>query len=440
MSKIAARNIAHSTLARMNLTPLMMDPRQSALITQNFREMYACEDDDYMEAAEAGMREMLCEAYGIGPASSQKPFAFSNGTAVIPIHGTLINRYGGYYFGYVTGYNFIRRQMAQASVDDDVERIIFDVNSGGGQASGCFELAEEIYALEKPTLAVVDASCYSAAYALASAADTLTVIPSGGAGSIGVVAMHVDVSKMMSDIGINITFITAGAHKADGNPYTELSKEVLANIQSDVNQAYDMFVALVARNRDLDEKAVRDTEAQCYSAQDALGLGLIDAVATPTQAVTAFISGPSGSEEQTEETQMKDDKNTAPENQQASVDANALNGAKTEGAKAESARISGILNCEQAKDRPKLAQHLAFNSTMSVEDASAMLANAGVETQATAPGPVKDANTDPAFTKAMNESQQPNVGANADSQVDDDADDENDLGKNLTRIGYTFQN
>lgn len=437
MSKIAARNIAQITLARMNMTPLMVDPRHAAMIAQNFREMHACEDDDYMESAEAGMRESLCEAYGIGPASAQKPFAFSNGTAVIPIHGTLINRYGGYYFGYITGYNFIRRQMAQAAVDDDVERIIFDVNSGGGQAAGCFELAEEIFAMEKPTLAVVDASCYSAAYALASGADQISVIPSGGAGSIGVVAMHVDVSKMMADIGITISLVTAGAHKADGHPYAELSDEVRADIQASVDQAYDMFVGLVARNRGLDEKAVRDTEARCYSAQDALTHGLIDAVATPTQAVTAFISGPSGSEENTEETRMTTKTQTAPENATLQAPEQAqLDSAKADGAKAEGARIAGILNCEAAKERPKLAQHLAFSSTMSVEEAGAMLAMAGVETQAAAPAPVKEEGT--AFAKAMNADGSPNIGANAGTAAEEENDDGNNLSKNLETLGYKF--
>ncbi|PZP55979.1 MAG: S49 family peptidase, partial [Delftia acidovorans] len=124
----------------------------------------------------------------MAPSSGNKPFAFSGGFAIIPIHGSLINRYGGYYHGYVTGYNFIRSQMNAALADPDVEAIIFDVNSNGGEAAGCFELANEIFASRavKPSFSVVDSNAYSAAYALGSAATKMAVIPSGGAGSIGV--------------------------------------------------------------------------------------------------------------------------------------------------------------------------------------------------------------------------------------------------------------
>ena len=130
---------------------------------------------------------------------------------------------------------------------------------------------------------------------------------------------------------------------------------------------------------------------------------------------------------------------TAPENASLqATDQAQLDSARTEGAKAEGARIAGILGCEAAKDRPKLAQHLAFNSSMSVEDAGKMLEMAGVETQATAPAaPVKDANADSAFTKAMNEGGGPGVGPNASAQEEVE-DDGNDLGKNLERMGYSI--
>lgn len=448
MSKVAARNIAHTTLSRMNMVPVLVDPRNAAHLVQDFREMHNCEDDDYMESAEETMRETLCATYGFERSDQDKSFAFAAGTAIIPIHGTLINRYGGYYYGYVTGYNFIRAQMAAAMVDDDVDRIILDVNSGGGQASGCFELADDIFNMrgEKPIMAVVDAHCYSAAYALASSADKIIVTPSGGAGSIGVISMHVDISKMLEDYGVVITLVTAGRHKADGHPYAPLPDGVREDMQATVDDAYDMFVGLVARNRGLGEKAVRDTEARCYSAQDALALGLIDAVATPTQAVAEFIYGPSGSEEETdEEPQMTTKNTTQPEKQQnapAAPDATALSAAQNEGAQAEKARISAIMSCEAATGKSKMASHLAFNTSMSVADAEAMLAVAGVETSAAVPEKKEETTVTTAsksnFEKAMDTGDHPNVGPNATTQEEVEVDDGNDLSKNLAALGYNL--
>lgn len=250
--------------------------------------------------------------------------------------------------------------------------------------------------------------------------------------------MHVDISKALEDFGVKITLITAGDHKADGNPFQKLSDEVKADIQADVDQCYDQFVSLVATNRGLDEKAVRDTQARCYSAQDALAVGLIDLVATPAQAIQTFISGPSGSGETFEDNDMGDTnaQNPKPDTSaSAQVDQTALNTARADGAKAEQTRIAGILGCDAAKDRPALASHLAFSTSMTVEEASTMLSKAGVETQAAAPATTtgKAANSQSNFEKAMNNGDHPNVGTEQSQQAE-----EGDLEANLNAIGFKF--
>lgn len=417
MSKLA-QMAARTALDRMQLKPVLLDPRCSANLTTHFQQMLSADgdDEDLADSTREQLNMSLCQAYGYNDSSKSKPFAFAEGTAIIPVHGTLINRYGGYYYGMFTGYNFIRQQRAQAMADPDVERIIYDVNSNGGEAAGCFELSDESFELrgEKPTLAVVDSNCYSAAYAFASSADKISVTPSGGAGSIGVICMHADISKMLEDFGVKITLIKAGEHKADGNPFEELSAETKAEIQADVDAARDQFVALVARNRGIEEKAVRDTEARCYSAQDALKLNLIDAVETPAQAIAAFVNGPTGSTTEGEEMNEEE-----------------LAQAKNEAAAGERTRIAGIMTHEAAKDKSKLAKHLAFNTTMSVEDAVAMLNVSAPETTAavttTTTTTAEDGNGKKAetnFANMMNNGSHPNVGADKGNETTEEASED----------------
>jgi len=71
-------------------------------------------------------------------------------------------------------------------------------------------------------------------------------------------------------------------------------------------------------------------------------------------------------------------------------------------AQAEQARIAGILQCEESEGRTKLAQHLAFNTKMSVEDAKAALAAAD-EAPKAANNSLLDA--------AMGNTKQPKIGA-----------------------------
>jgi len=359
------------------------------------------------EAAFLARRESLCAAYGLAPIQQTKPFAFSQGVAIIPVHGSLINRFGSSW-GSVTGYNFIRQQTALAGQDPDVTAIVYDHNSYGGEAAGCFECSADIKQLAngKPTLAVVDSNCYSASYALACGADQIAVTPSGGVGSVGVVAMHISMEKMLADWGLEITFIHAGAHKIDGNPFQALPDPVKADMEKSIAKSYDAFTALVADGRSLDQKVVRDTEARIYRAEDALALGLIDAIATPQMAVRAFLDGLSGS---TSQPRKKDEEmsdatkpgtvTTPPVDDKASRDA---------AASAERSRISGIMSCEEAKGRDKLANHLAFNTSMSVEDAKSILAQA--------PAATENASTVNPLAAAMAKTGSPNVGSDEQAQ------------------------
>jgi signal peptide peptidase SppA len=368
-------------------------------------------------------RHELCEAYGFSRREQSKPFAFADGFAIIPVHGTLINRFGASY-GYVTGYNFIRNQHNAAKLDPDVKYIVHDHNSYGGEAAGCFELADEIYESrgDKPIIAVVDSNCYSASMALASAADKIFVTPSSGVGSIGVVAMHVDMSKMLSDWGINITFIHSGDHKVDGNPYEKLDPAVKKDIQAGVDKSRAKFVSLVARNLGLDEKVVYDTEARTYRADDAMKLGLVHAIAVPSAALQSIIDD--SEEADDSDVQLSKEKETTMDptqgnNQPAAGQpaatvqpAPAANAGTVDQAavqKAERDRVQGILNCEEAAGKSKMANHLAFNTNMSLADAKAMLAVAGPDAAA-APAQQQQP-ADSGFAAAMSRTGNPQVGA-----------------------------
>lgn len=406
--------LARAALSRMNLREAVLAPHYDGLAA-DLHQMAIADQDDGREKFMARRGEM-CVAYGMDESDQRKPFAFSGGVAIIPITGTLINRFSASY-SFVTGYNFIRMQLRQAMLDDDVKLIVFDVNSYGGEAAGCFELSADIRNSRalKPSLAVIDSNCYSGGYALASAATRVVCTPSGGAGSIGVVAMHIDMSKMIDNRGIVVTMIHAGKHKVDGNPFRSLSKDVKANIQTGVDKSREAFVQLVAKNRGMDAAAIRATEAQIYRAEQAESLGLIDAVAPPSEAVHAYLNELSGSTIQPKEEINMANTGTVPGAAAATsqttaetptVDTVAVaNEARTN----ERARIEGIQTCEEAQGRGKLASHLAFKTDMSVDEARAILAAAPAEQQAeTKP----DASVN-RFEAAMNTARHPNVGADA---------------------------
>ncbi len=205
--------------------------------------------------------------------------------AVIPIIGTIIPRYN--MFTESSGAVSVQRitaQLRQALKDPDVESIIFDVDSPGGQVSNVEELAKEIHQARgtKPITAVANSLAASAAYWIATAADELVVTPSGEVGSIGVLAMHEDISEALANEGIKINLISAGKYKVEGNPFEPLDDEARAFIQSRIDDYYDMFVTAVSRNRSVSKSDVKNGfgEGRVVGAKEAVKLGMADRVGT----------------------------------------------------------------------------------------------------------------------------------------------------------------
>jgi len=215
------------------------------------------------------------------------------GIAVLPVLGTLVRRssYIGAASG-LTSYHDIEAQACQAFADPMVKAVLLEIDSSGGEAGGVFDLAQRLRQLAqtsgKPLWAIADEAALSAAYAIACAADRLWLTRTAEVGSIGVVAVHVDESVADAKAGLNYTFLHAGAHKVDGHPHAPLPAPVAADIQTDIDQLHEQFIALVAGFRRLTVEAIRATEARVYRGEAALQAGLADQIGTRSEAITAL--------------------------------------------------------------------------------------------------------------------------------------------------------
>ncbi|MHB1408037.1 MAG: S49 family peptidase [Acidovorax defluvii] len=215
------------------------------------------------------------------------------GIAVIPIHGTLVKRSLGLEAASgLTSYGEIAAMLDSALADPQVSGILLDIDSPGGEASGSFELARRVreVAAIKPVWAVANDAAYSAAYAIAASAQRLFVTETGGVGSIGVIALHVDQSIKDANDGYRFTAITAGAHKNDYSPHEPLSDSAKTELQSEVDRLYAIFTEHVAAMRGLKLDAVRATEAGLYFGGNAVAQGLADGLQTLEATLSEFHS------------------------------------------------------------------------------------------------------------------------------------------------------
>jgi len=390
--------------SRLLNTPVMM--------SQEHAESFAAlAPESFMVDGEPDNADELMFDFAFGSAKS-KPYRMVGNVAVLPITGTLLHRFNWAYSG-ATGYDYIRAVFDMALEDDDVAGIVFDVHSGGGQVDGAFELSDHIFDNRdvKPSMSIVNSHAYSAAYLLASAAGSISVPKTGGAGSIGVVTMHADMSKMLNDIGVKITFIHAGKHKVDGNPYASLPDDVRERFQSKIDESYGMFVETVARYRGLEEGVVRGTEAATLSAKESVDLNLVDAVSSPKQAMAAFVASLNGESKGNADMTTKEKADQQAANAeggtftQADLDNAKANG-MTEGRTMERERFGAVLASESFAGRESLAKKMLNNPSLSVDEINEMLgeAQAVVSTPANAEG-------SNAFESAMVTSGNPSVGA-----------------------------
>jgi signal peptide peptidase SppA len=406
-------NPIYGLIGRLSTVPALLAAQGAGSLQASLR--YALAHSD-MKAETKKHLANVAMSYGADyydESDADCPYAIYRGIAIIPIQGTLVNRCG-WACSWVTGYDYVQMAVLDAMQNPQVKAIAFDVDSCGGEAQGCFETADLIKSMrgKKPMTSFVNANALSGGYMLACAADKIVLTPTGNTGSIGVVIMHVDYSKMLQEEGIAITFIYAGDHKKDGNPYEALPPEVKANLQAQVDRFYEMFTSTVASNLGLTVEAVKATQAQVYDASESLSLGLIHAVEAAPSALAAFCNELSGSS--SSEITMGTKENAAEATAESAttvavaavtapaVAAPAAVAATTvDAAGAERARIQGITGSEEAKDRTALANHLAFNTTMGVDEAKALMAVA----------PLAAKNDGNAFAAAMNGTENPKVGA-----------------------------
>jgi capsid assembly protease len=368
------------------------------------------------------------------------------GVGIVPIVGELVARGGwiGASSG-VTSYEGLRQVLKAVRDDAAVRAVVLDIDSPGGMVTGMFETAALVKALSdaKPTVAVSNPLAASAAYGLASQASTIIAVPDSAVGSIGVLYVHADRSMQVAMDGIRVSIIQAGDQKTAGSSLSPLSDASRAEIQGQINRIYGRFVDLVVAGRpSLSRQQVIDTQARVFSAEMAVSVGLADDVGTFDDVVAAVEArlGKARVTIRKSENETVNLKMSAPAAADAgnpwagmtlaeleeatqrlhagvaelASAASALPIAATEPAAAaaplpapvaapapveapeaafargqadERSRIKAILTHAEAQGRQQQAQVLALGTSLSVEEASAVLKAMPLETTATAKAP-----------------------------------------------------
>lgn len=197
-------------------------------------------------------------------------------TAIIPIEGpifpkaNLMTEMSG-----ATALSNVARDFQAAQDNEDIDNVVLQINSPGGNSTGIDEMATLIRSAEKPVHAHVSGVGASAAYWIASAADSISVSPASSVGSIGVAF----VSRKGGDEGETIEFVSSLSPKKRLAPDSE---EGQAEVMQLIDGMAEVFISDVAKGRNTSSEDVLKNYGQggMLIAQKALEIGMVDRVGT----------------------------------------------------------------------------------------------------------------------------------------------------------------
>lgn len=180
------------------------------------------------------------------------------------------------------GGDSVAAALRQAIDDDKVKAILFRVDSpGGSYVASDTVWRETVRAREqgKPVIVSMANVAGSGGYFVAMAADKIVAEPSTITGSIGVLGGKLLTREMWGKIGITFDGLQTSDNAEMWSALEDYDEDGWAKVQAMLDRIYDDFTAKVAEGRGMPiDRVYEIAKGRIWSGEDALELGLIDAV------------------------------------------------------------------------------------------------------------------------------------------------------------------
>ena len=167
-----------------------------------------------------------------------------------------------------------------AKDNDKVKAIVLRVNSPGGSALTSDIIAEKVKELaeEKPVYVSMSGVAASGGYYISANANKIFVDRNTITGSIGVVSILPDFSKLITDNGVNIEKISEGEYSDlySADSFTEKKYNKIYNSNLKV---YEDFLNVVSKGRRIDKEKLKTiAEGRIWTGDEAVKIGLADEI------------------------------------------------------------------------------------------------------------------------------------------------------------------
>jgi len=190
----------------------------------------------------------------------------------------------------------IRSIVEKAEKDDAIKALLIKINSPGGTVTASdiiFHLLKTYKEKRKIRIyiQVMDLAA-SGGYYIALAGDEIIAHPTSLIGSIGVIALKVNLQELMTKVGVSWEIVKSGDKKDFMSPFRSFTKEERELFQETIDRFHNRFVTLIAENRStLDIPQVQSlADGRVFDAEQAKDLKLIDHIGYVTDTVQRIMS------------------------------------------------------------------------------------------------------------------------------------------------------
>jgi serine protease SohB len=173
-------------------------------------------------------------------------------------------------------------------LDPKKDRVVLQINSGGGEVSAYGLASAQVLRLRQANLTVitcVDRVAASGGYLMCVPSSYILASSFAWIGSIGVLSSFLNFNRLLQQLKIDPVLFTAGKHKRSVTELDPITEEGKGHKQKQINNIHRQFSNWVSKYRNGKLKVNLDeiTNGDCWSAEDALKLGLIDEIGLSDQ-------------------------------------------------------------------------------------------------------------------------------------------------------------
>ena len=175
----------------------------------------------------------------------------------------------------------VKEELEKAAKDRRIKAVVIKINSPGGTVAASDVILHDLQAFKAergvPVVVCLQGLATSGGYYVAQAGDTIIAYPTCITGSIGVLAMKLNLRGLMDKVGVDDDMVKSGRWKDFWSPFRPASPKEKEMMQQVIDQFYRSFVDVVATGRKLSlQEARQAADGRIFTADQAKDLKLVD--------------------------------------------------------------------------------------------------------------------------------------------------------------------